>query len=178
MINKTGKEKTRIVYGDSDTLSSFLNRNSFEIFLKPFEIEGFEIVIPQVVYDEVCRGPHKVERKNQIDAVKRMNRVVVEDIESGTEAADIYFSLCEKMGKGEAAALAMAESSEGKAVVASNNMSDVKTYAASHGIQLWPTAKILQKAIRHNVITENRADVLWEKMKEDGMKLPDEWRKE
>ena len=69
MINKTGKEKTRIVYGDSDTLSSFLNRNSFEIFLKPFEIEGFEIVIPKVVYAEVCRGPHKVERKNQIDAV-------------------------------------------------------------------------------------------------------------
>lgn len=89
-----------------------------------------------------------------------------------SDKADTYYELCDIMDAGEASALALAKHSERKAVVASNNMRDIAEYARENNIELWPTAKILQKAVDLKIMTMDSANKLWKKMKKDGLRLP------
>lgn len=171
-ITQGTEEKIQVVYADTDTLSSFMNRNSFEYFMKVFETLGAEVILSKAVYHELCNGNKKEIRKATVKQLERSKRITVVDIEPFTEVADTYLELSERMGKGEASALAFAKHSTKKTVVASNNMSDVAAYAKEHSIELWPTAKILEEAIKLQIINMNQANTLWIKMKEDGLKLP------
>lgn len=168
---KTGGD-FQIVYSDTDTLSSFLNRNSFGFFMKVFEALGAEIVISKTVLDELYSGRGNEIRRFTVERLRTLKRISIEDIDPFSDAGDTYFELSETMGKGEASALALAKHSARKAVVASNNLSDVADYAKKNNIELWPTAKILEEAINLKIMNMKQADTLWKRMKEDGLKLP------
>ena len=165
-------EKIQVVYSDADTLSSYLNRGKFEFFMKVFEQLDIEVVIPQKVKDELCRGRYKDIRKAAIDQMVRTNRVVIYDFHDGEPEAVTYYELSKNMGQGEAAALALAKNSKRKCVVASNNFSDVIKYANENNIELWPTTKIMTKAIDMGIMSMEQANTLWKNMKKDGLKLP------
>lgn len=165
--------KIEIVYADTDTLSSFLNRNSFNYFLRVFEAMDAEVKISQSVLDELYDGRRRNEfRKFMIEKLRQTNRIRIEDIEPFSEAGDTYFELCEIMGKGEASALALAKHSRRKAVVASNNMRDVAAYARENNIELWTTGRILRQAIDLKIMNLKQANTLWKNMKSDGLRLP------
>ena len=53
----------QIVYADTDTLSSFLNRNSFGFFMRVFETIGAQIVISKMVLDELYCGKGNEKRR-------------------------------------------------------------------------------------------------------------------
>ena len=165
-------DRIQIVYADTDTLSSFLNRNSFNYFLKVFEAMDAEVTISKIVLDELYNGKKKELRKYTIERLKQTKRITIEDIEPFSEEDDTYAQLSETMGKGEASALALAKHSKRKAGVASNNMSDVANYAKANQIELWPTGKILRYAVDLEIMNMKQADELWKKMKADGLKLP------
>ena len=166
------KEKIEIVYADTDTLSSFLNRNSFGYFMKVFEKMEADIIISKTVFLELCSGEHKEIRKSTIEQLQRGGRITIIDIDPFSNEGDTYFNLSAVMGAGEASALALAKHSDKYAVVASNNLSDVAAYAKKNGIELWPTARIMQEAIDLKIMNMNQADILWKNMKADGIKLP------
>lgn len=139
-------EKIQVVYSDSDTLSSYLNRGKFEFFMQVFERMDIEVVIPLKVKDELCRGRNKEIRKAAIDQMIRTKRIRIHDFQDGEPEAETYYELSQKMGQGEAAALALAKNSKRRCVVASNNFSDVIAYAKENYIELWPTTEIMRRA--------------------------------
>lgn len=165
-------EKIQVVYSDADTLSSYLNRGKFEFFMQVFEQLDIEVVIPQKVKDELCRGRYAEIRKSALNQMERTNRVIIHDFQAGDPEADTYYELSQNMGQGEAAALAMAKNSKTKCVVASNNFSDVIEYAKENDIELWPTTTIMTHAIDMGIMSMEQANILWKNMKRDGLKLP------
>ena len=167
------KSKFQVVYADTDTLSSFLNRNCFNYFMKVFEALDAEVIISKMVLQELYHDDRRTGlRKAPIEQMIRNQRIAVEDINPISEEADTYYELCEKMDKGEASALALAKHCDRQAVVASNNMSDIAAYARENDIELWPTARILQEAVDLEILNMEQADGLWKKMKRDGLRLP------
>ena len=170
MINTD--EKIQVVYSDADTLSSFLNRNSFEYFMKVFEGLDIEVVLPQKVKDELCRGRYAAIRKSAIDQMVRTNRIKLYDFQADDAEAKTYHELSKHMGQGEAAALALAKNSKRPCVVASNNFSDVIKYAEENDIELWPTTTIMTKAVDMGFMSMETANTLWKNMKKDGLRLP------
>ena len=165
-------EKIQVVYSDSDTLSSYLNRGKFEFFMQVFERMDIEVVIPQKVKDELCRGRKMELRKFTLEQMIRAKRIKVHDFQDGEPEADTYYELSQKMGQGEAAALALAKNSQRRCVVASNNFSDVVTYAKENDIELWPTTEIMRRAYDMGIMSMEQANILWKNMKKDGLKLP------
>ena len=156
----TNDEKIRVVYSDSDTLSSYLNRGQFEFFMKVFEQLDIEVVIPMKVKNELYRGRRGVVRKAALEQMIRTNRVQIHDFQDGEPEADTYYELSQRMGQGEAAALAFAKNSKRRCVVASNNFSDVIAYAAENNIELWPTSEIMKRAVEMCIMTMEQASSL------------------
>lgn len=170
---KSSKARFQVVYADTDTLSSFLNRNCFNYFMKVFETLGAEIIIPKMVLNELYHDDMRTGiRTEPIKQMIRAKRILEEDIDPFSDEADTYYELCEMMDAGEASALTLAKHSDKVAVVASNNMSDIARYARQNGIELWPTARILQEAVDLKIISMEQANNLWKKMKKDGLRLP------
>ena len=165
----------KVIFSDTDTLSSFLWRDAFGYFLKLFRELGIEVVIPQIVVDELEYSERTRERlAKPIKNLERQGKLQIQEIMSGTNAYYTYLHLTEEedMGNGEAAALSMVTHSEGKASVASNNLSDIGKYVRKNRIDLWTTARIISECEKKGILTEERAEKLWIKMKEDGLYLP------
>lgn len=165
-------DKIRVVYSDSDTLSSYMNRGMFEYFLQVFEQMDVEVIIPQTVKNELCCGRNHTLRRSLLIQAEHMNRIKIHDFQDGEPEADTYYELSQRMGAGEAAALAFAKNSKRRCVVASNNFRDVITYAKENSIELWPTTVIMTRAVEMEIISMERANILWKNMKKDGLKLP------
>ena len=171
--SRRSKTRFQVVYADTDTLSSFLNRNCFNFFMKEFETLGAEIIIPKMVLNELYHDDKRTGiRTEPIKQMIRAKRIFEEDIDPFSDKADTYYELCEIMDAGEASALTLAKHSDRIAVVASNNMSDIARYARKNDIELWPTARILQEAVDLKIMNMDQADDLWKKMKKDGLRLP------
>lgn len=114
---------TKKIFFDTDCLSSFLWVRKENIMLTLYK--GL-IVLPQQVYDELSRVPHFYRK---IESLVRVNKIFIMDIEFGTYESDLFLnfiypkSSVKPIGKGEAAALALAKANNG--IVASNNLRDV-----------------------------------------------------
>lgn len=165
----------KVIFADTDTLSTFLWRNQFGFFLKLFEKLQIEVIIPQVVLDEL--EYNKKTREILALPIKRLEKqgkLKILDIDVGSAEYYTYLRLTEDegMGKGEAAALSMATHSKDVASVASNNLSDIWNYVKDHHIDLWTTARIIRTCELENIMKKERAEELWKKMVEDGEWLP------
>lgn len=165
----------KVIFVDTDTLSTFLWRNQFGYFLKLFEKLQIEVIVPKVVLDELEYNKKTRERLAfPIKSLEKQGKLKILDIDVGSEEYYTYLLLTEEegMGKGEAAALSMATHSEDIASVASNNLSDILDYVKEKNIDLWTTARIIRMCELENVMKKERAEELWKKMKEDGEWLP------
>lgn len=162
---------TKNYYFDTDCLSAFLWVRGESILA---QLYPGQIVLPAQVYDEIQKVPHLFVR---VDAMKNDGDLIVQSIETGTEEYHDYHNLAitppkgtRVIGKGEAAAIALAKKSDG--ILASNNLHDIMKYVDEYGLKHTTTGDILVEALERGIITEADGNVLWANMLSKRRMLP------
>lgn len=173
-IQREPEQEKRVIFNDTDVLSSFMCVNSFKTVLDVFAHKRYKMVVPLVVLDEL-RATSRIKQlfATPIEAEIRKGTIYTEDIMLGTEEFDTYmeFKNQQGLGDGESAALSLAIHTP-SAAIASNNLRDVKKAVEDYHLELWTVPDIIHYAKEHNIITENRASGLWKKMVQHGRRLP------
>lgn len=163
---------TDSLFFDTDCLSAFLwvGRESLLVKLYPGEV-----MIPRQVYGELS-SPGVPQLKAGIDTLLLQKQVAIVDIEIGTEASDLYYTLSVSpsrghavIGKGEAASIALAKTTGG--IVASNNLRDIFSYIEEFSLRHVTTGDILAEAFDKQYITENQGNAIWASMLSKRRKL-------
>ena len=156
---------TKQLYLDCDGLSAFLWAE--EERLLPLLYPN-ELIIPSAVYTELSR-PCISHLRQRLDALRATNPIPIQQILVGTDEHKLFLEMTRSPKKGfkiidngEAAAIALAKKNNG--VLVSNNLSDVKQYVDEFGIQLLTTGDILMAAECSGLVTENEANIIWQKM--------------
>ena len=133
------------------------------------------IIIPQQVYSELLH-PGVSHLKTRLDALIVSGDATIQPILMDTPAFTKYHKLAYKpddgyriIGKGEAAAIALASDSHG--TVASNNLMDVLLYKSEMGFHHMTTGDILIDALNASLITESRGNEIWNAMLEKKRKI-------
>ena len=114
--------------------------------------------LPQILADELAAGTFQVLRIPARGAVAVEYLAVVEG------------KYGKRMGSGEAAALAYVRINGG--AVASNNLSDVKPYCLTHGLESIGTDDVLCLAVIHGHLDVSQAEAFWLEMKSRKRSLP------
>jgi len=159
------------IFFDTDCLCAFLWVKEENILAGLYP---GRIVLPAQVYEELKYVPHLLAQADRMLACGEIST-------AGMEAGSVEFRDYLKMttagegtvrviGKGEAAAIAMAKERGG--TLASNNLRDVSWYARKYRLSLITTGDILEEALRRQMITEAEGDCLWQKMIAKRRKLP------
>ena len=156
---------TDSLYFDTDCISSFLwvKEERLLTSLYPGKIK-----IPQQVYNELSY-PGTPQLKARIDVLINNGDAVIEPILTDTREFNFYSKLTTSpdqghsiIGKGEAAAIALASASGG--TVASNNLKDVAAYVSELNLRHITTGDILIKALEASLITEDDGNITWSAM--------------
>jgi predicted nucleic acid-binding protein len=161
------------IFFDTDCLSSFLCVNQEAILIKLY---SGKIKIPRHVYDELCQ-PNQINFINKINSMIQDGHASIVDLLFSTSEAKTYFMLTKNppsgfkiIGKGEAAALALAITFSG--TLASNNYSDIGQYLDSYGLKNLSTTHILFEAYTKTLITEDGGNFIWRNMQNRKRLLP------
>jgi len=156
---------TDSLYFDTDCLSSFLWVKEERILTSLY---SGKIIIPQQVYNELSY-PGTPQLKMRVDSLISNGDAMIEAILTDTPEYKLYSKLTTSpeerhsiIGKGEAAAIALASTSGG--AVASNNLKDVAAYVSELGIRHITTGDILIKALEASLITEDDGNKIWSAM--------------
>ena len=164
----TWKEKramTEELFFDSDCISAFLWVRQENILLNLYP---GRIILPQEVFIELSNPviPHI---KNRIAALCSSKDISTKKIFVGTREYDLYHELAISppkgemvIGKGEAAALALAKVHNG--IVASNNLRDIRKYINKYKLKHITTGDILKTALRAGLIDVTTGDQIWSGM--------------
>lgn len=162
---------TDTYFFDTDCLSAFLWVRNESILA---QLYPGQVVLPIQVYDELRKVPHLLAR---VDAMKADGNLRVQSIMVGTAEYDDYQQMVIKpprgtmvIGKGEAAAIALARQNKG--ILASNNMRDISVYVEKYGLKHITTGDILMEALEKGIITEEEGNLLWLSMKKKKRMLP------
>jgi len=133
------------------------------------------MVIPQQVYDELS-NPHTPHLKARVDVIIDNGDASIQSIQTGTPEFELYIKLTNSpdegrkiIGRGEASVIALASESGG--IIASNNLSDVKTYALELELRHITTGDIMIKAHKESLITEDEGNNIWSAMLEKKRKI-------
>ena len=153
------------LYFDTDCISSFLWVNEEKILT---QLYSGMIFIPQQVYNELS-FPGISHLKMRLDVLIDGGDAVIQPIFVDTPEYVLYRKFTNSpdeshciIGKGEAAALALAAISNGS--VASNNLRDVVSYISELGLRHMTTGDILIKALEASLITEIEGNNIWSAM--------------
>ena len=148
---------------DTDCISAFLWVKNQSILSKLY---SGRIILPKQVYDEIRKVPPLFQR---IDQMEKSGDLIVQSINVDTDEYKEYCKLAvsppagEKIiGKGEAAAIALAKSSNG--TLASNNFRDIKRFVSEYGLKHITTGDILVEALNQGIITESEGNSIWSNM--------------
>lgn len=150
----------RIFY-DTDCLSCFVSINDVSILKKLFS----KVIIPYEVYDEFSKVNIL---KLRIDKLVNEKFIEVKNFDASSNVYNLFVKLHrgylfdKEMGKGEAAALALAI--ENKGTIASNNTKDIIKAIEKYKIKRIKTGDILVKAYHCKIITETEGNQIWNKM--------------
>ena len=153
------------LFFDTDCLSAFLWVGQENLLL---QLYPGRIVLPKQVFDELSHPtiPHI---KKKIEALHEDGKVIRKDILLSTEEYELYHALAisppageKSIGKGEAAALALAKVNNG--VVASNNLRDVMKYVEKFGLEHITTSDIMVFALSEGLIDETCGNQIWQEM--------------
>lgn len=163
---------TKNVFFDTDGISTFMWIKKVNIIEELF---GGNIVFPKEVYDELS-NPVTPHLKAGADALIQKGMAIVEPIEYGSTAFYVYRMISQDtdgpmIGKGEAAAIALAYTNGG--IMASNNMRDIDRYIKKYKLVNLTTIDILKLAEEKEIICELEAESIWREMKSHGRKLPE-----
>ena len=153
------------LFFDTDCLSSFLWVGQENLLL---HLYPGRIVLPKQVFDELSH-PSIPHIKAKLDALHGAGKIVRSEILLSTEEYELYHELAisppdgeRLIGKGEAAALALAKVNSG--IVASNNLKDVMKYVEKFGLEHITTGDIMVSALTEGLIDETRGDFIWRNM--------------
>lgn len=158
---------------DTDCISSFLWIGKEHIITTLYKSK---IILPKQVYNELSNPsiPHIGRKVNELYANKD---ILIEEIEVASKAYDIYVAMIlnpeagiKRIGKGEAAAIALAKSKNG--IIASNNLKDILYYVKKYDLPYITTGDILIEALRKSLIVEKEGNVIWKQMLAKKRKLP------
>jgi len=153
------------LFFDTDCISSFLWVKEENILLKLYP--GI-VVLPKQVYDELSNPsiPHIKRKVNQLCS---NGDISTKEILTNTEEYKLYYELAieppkgEKIiGKGEAAAIALAKTYGG--IIASNNLKDISKYIEKYDLEHITTGDILVAALNKGYIDETTGDGIWRDM--------------
>ena len=161
------------LFFDTDCLSSFLWVGQENLLLQLYQ---GRIVLPKQVFDELSH-PSISHIKEKIEALHADGKVVRSEILLSTEEYEIYHALSisppageKPIGKGEAAALALAKVNKG--IVASNNLRDVMKYVEKFELEHITTSDIMVLAFSEGLIDETRGNSIWRNMIQRRRMLP------
>ena len=164
---------TEELFFDSDCISAFLWVRKENILLNLYP---GRIILPQEVFVELSNPviPHI---KNRIAALCSSKDISTKQILIGTEEYDIYYKLAISppkgemvIGKGEAAALALAKVYNG--TIASNNLRDIRKYINKYKLNNVTTGDILKTALNAGLINETTGNQIWSGMLSKRRLLP------
>ena len=132
-------------------------------------------MIPMHVYIELS-SPGVEHLRRRVDLLLSSGDAVQISIESDTKAYTIYRKLTSEpdaghkiIGKGEAAAIALAKCNDG--ILASNNLKDIAVYVREYGLKHLTTGEILREALSRGLIEEADGNDIWSKMLQKRRKL-------
>lgn len=162
------------IFYDTDCLVSFLVIGEGNLLNKLFS----KIIIPKQVYDELSHPNSPSIIKNELEHYKRDNFIEIKDIKITDKEYYVYEQIKKGVwhedekciGKGEAAALALAIQNDG--VIASNNLSDIEFYIKERDLYILTSSIILVQALEKNIISEEGAEEMWSKMLNRKRNLP------
>lgn len=156
---------TKKLFFDTDCISSFLWIKKENILLNLYPNR---IILPMQVFKELSNPsiPH-ISRK--INKLCFAGSISTKEIIINTKEYEIYYELAvslpkgEKIiGKGEAAAIALAKTYKG--IIASNNFKDIHKYVDKFHIEHISAGNILITALREKYINEDEANQMWKEM--------------
>ncbi len=166
---------TKMIFFDTDSISAFFWVKRDDLLLKLYPQR---IVLPKEVYNELTnpRIPHIAARVKEL---YHSGQIMVRETLVGSDEYKLYYELADRppqgvkrIGRGEAAAIAMAAAHDG--VVASNNIKDILPIIERCGVEHTTTGKILKDALEKGLITEEEGNEIWAKMKAKKRQLPSE----
>lgn len=156
---------TEQLFFDTDCFSSFLWVHAESILLRLFQ---GRIILPQQVVDELC-NPSIPHIKSKVTNLMQKGDIATRQILTNTEEYILYYEMAisppkgeMRIGKGEAAALALAKVYGG--IIASNNIRDIDTYIRKFKLKHLTTGEILVSALGAGLINENTGNQIWSKM--------------
>jgi predicted nucleic acid-binding protein len=165
LIQKRKKNMTDRLFFDADCLSAFLWVNRENILFKLFP---GRIVLPKQVYIELCH-PSIPHFKRKINQFAQRDKLSIKEILLDTEEYHLYYELAFShskgeavIGKGEAAAIALAKTYNG--ILASSNFRDVAKYAKKYNLKHMGAGDILVAAFNAGHIDEAEGNNIWRNM--------------
>lgn len=159
------KVVTEPLFFDTDCLSSFLWVKREDIFLDQY---SGKINLPEAVFVELSnpRIPHL---KNRVLKLWKAGNIKITKILANTEEFELYYKFTlspikgqKRIGKGEAAALALAKVYNG--IIASNNLKDISHYIKLYGLKHVTTGSIMTEALNRKYINESMGNQIWSEM--------------
>ena len=164
---------TNKLFFDADCISAFMWVNKESILFKLFP---GRIVLPKQVYTELChQSIPQIKRK--IDQFNQSGDLSLKEILLDTEEYHLYYELAfirsngqVVIGKGEAAAIALAKTYNG--IIVSSNFKDVAEYARKFELEHIGAGDILVAAFNAGHIDEATGNSIWCKMIEKRRRLP------
>ena len=153
------------LFFDTDCISSFLWVKEENIL---FKLYPGKIILPKPVFSELS-NPSIPHIKRKINEICLSGDVSTKEILVNTEEYKLYCELAisppkgEKViGKGEAAAIALAKTYNG--IIASNNLKDISKYVEKYNLEHKTTADLLVEALNKGFIDEAAGNQIWTNM--------------
>lgn len=153
------------LFFDTDCISSFLWVKEESIL---FKLYPGKIILPKSVFNEL-NNPSIPHIKLKVNKLCLNGEVSIKEIIVNTEEYKLYYELAisppkgEKViGKGEAAAIALAKTYNG--IIASNNLRDVSKHVKKYKLEHITTGDILVAALDKGYIDEQTGNQIWIKM--------------
>ncbi len=160
------------IFYDTDCLSSFLGVNKINILEKLYSQIIISTTVKEEFFNQSTPNPIKERLQNCINK----NYVQIKDLELDSKEFNTYYELYtslegENDGKGELTTIALAKTYNG--IIASNNLKDICKYIKKFNLKHITTSVILQTSYKKGHITLNEACETWNKMINNGIKLPE-----
>ena len=134
------------------------------------------IILPKPVFNELT-NPSIPHIKRRVNELCLSGDVSTKEILINTNEYKLYYELVisppkgEKIiGKGEAAAIALAKTYNG--IIASNNLKDISKYVYKYNLEHITTGDILVAALNKGFIDEESGNQIWAKMIDKRRMLP------
>jgi predicted nucleic acid-binding protein len=150
---------------DTDCISAFLWVKEENIL---FKLYPGKIILPKPVFNELT-NPSIPHIKRKVKELCLNGDVTTKEILVNTEEYKLYYELAilpskgEKIiGKGEAAAIALAKTYNG--IIASNNLKDISKYIKKYQLEHITTGGILVAALNEGYIDEQTGNQIWTNM--------------